>query len=59
MGPFEPQFTHPAASKSIITHADFTYEKKYGIRDYRGGGRTVSTVTPKKAIPEPGDAIPN
>ena len=21
-------------------HADFTYQKKYGIRDYRGGGRS-------------------
>ena len=23
-------------------HADYTYEKKYGIRDYRGGGTVVS-----------------
>ena len=22
-------------------HADYTYEKKYGIRDYRGGGRSL------------------
>ena len=22
------------------SHADFTYEKKYGLRDYRGGGRS-------------------
>ena len=22
------------------SHADYTYEKKYGIRDYRGGGRS-------------------
>ena len=22
-------------------HADFTYDIKYGIRDYRGGGRSV------------------
>ncbi|EKD91887.1 MAG: hypothetical protein ACD_29C00323G0002, partial [uncultured bacterium] len=21
-------------------HADFTYQKKYGVRDYRGGGRS-------------------
>ena len=21
------------------SHADFTYEKKYGLRDYRGGGK--------------------
>jgi hypothetical protein len=24
-------------------HADFTYDQKYGIRDYRGGGRTLGT----------------
>ena len=24
-------------------HADYTYEHKYGIRDYRGGGRSSST----------------
>ena len=22
------------------SHADYTWEKKYGIRDYRGGGRS-------------------
>src|SRR4051812_39471005 len=22
------------------SHADFTYEEKYGLRDYRGGGRS-------------------
>ncbi|MCB9203267.1 MAG: chorismate synthase [Flavobacteriales bacterium] len=27
------------------SHADFTYEKKYGIRDYRGGGRTSARET--------------
>ena len=26
-------------------HADFTYEKKYGIRDYRGGGRSSGRET--------------
>lgn len=26
-------------------HADFTYQKKYGHRDYRGGGRTSARVT--------------
>ncbi len=26
-------------------HADFTYEKKYGIRDHRGGGRSSARVT--------------
>ena len=26
-------------------HADFAYQKKYGIRDYRGGGRSSARVT--------------
>src|SRR6185503_14386641 len=26
-------------------HADFTYWKKYGIRDYRGGGRSSARET--------------
>ena len=33
--------------KSVFrpSHADFTYEKKYGIRDYRGGGRSSARET--------------
>ncbi len=27
------------------SHADFTYEKKYGIRDFRGGGRSSARET--------------
>jgi chorismate synthase len=27
------------------SHADFTYEEKYGIRDYRGGGRSSARIT--------------
>ena len=27
------------------SHADFTYQAKYGIRDYRGGGRSSARVT--------------
>jgi len=27
------------------SHADFTYQKKYGIRDYRGGGRSSARTT--------------
>ncbi len=27
------------------SHADFTYDKKYGIRDYRGGGRASARTT--------------
>ena len=26
-------------------HADFTYQKKYGLRDYRGGGRSSARET--------------
>ena len=26
-------------------HADFTYDVKYGIRDYRGGGRSSARET--------------
>src|SRR5690606_38962989 len=26
-------------------HADYTYDKKYGIRDYRGGGRASARET--------------
>ena len=27
------------------SHADFTYQKKYGIRDYLGGGRSSARIT--------------
>jgi len=27
------------------SHADYTYQEKYGIRDYRGGGRTSARIT--------------
>jgi len=27
------------------SHADFTYREKYGIRDYRGGGRSSARIT--------------
>jgi chorismate synthase len=27
------------------SHADYTYDKKYGFRDYRGGGRSSARVT--------------
>src|ERR1700746_3136533 len=29
-------------------HADFTYEAKYGLRDYRGGGRSPGRQTPRR-----------
>lgn len=33
------------ASKFRPGHADYTYEAKYGIRDYRGGGRSSARET--------------
>ena len=27
------------------SHADYTYTEKYGIRDYRGGGRSSARET--------------
>ncbi len=32
------------------SHADFTYEMKYGIRDYRGGGRASARETAARVI---------
>jgi chorismate synthase len=32
------------------SHADYTYEKKYGIRDYRGGGRASARETIARVI---------
>jgi chorismate synthase len=29
------------------SHADFTYQEKYGIRDYRGGGRSLPVKLPQ------------
>ena len=31
-------------------HADFTYEAKYGIRDYRGGGRASARETAARVV---------
>ncbi len=33
------------AQKFRPSHADFTYQKKYGLRDYRGGGRSSARET--------------
>ncbi|QSE98492.1 chorismate synthase [Fulvivirga lutea] len=33
------------ADKFRPSHADYTYEKKYGLRDYRGGGRSSARET--------------
>ncbi|MBQ8047961.1 MAG: chorismate synthase [Prevotella sp.] len=32
------------------SHADFTYECKYGIRDHRGGGRSSARVTISRVV---------
>lgn len=32
------------------SHADLTYEKKYGIRDYRGGGRSSARETAARVV---------
>ncbi len=37
-------YTH-IAEKFRPSHADFTYQKKYGFRDYRGGGRSSARET--------------
>jgi len=33
------------AEKFRPSHADYTYSKKYGVRDYRGGGRASARET--------------
>ena len=32
------------------SHADFVYQKKYGIRDYRGGGRSSARETACRVV---------
>ena len=32
------------------SHADFTYQEKYGIRDYRGGGRSSARETACRVV---------
>ena len=32
------------------SHADFTYQKKYGVRDYRGGGRSSARETASRVV---------
>lgn len=38
------------ADKYRPSHADYTYSKKYGIRDYRGGGRSSARETVARVI---------
>lgn len=32
------------------SHADFTYQSKYGVRDYRGGGRSSARITISRCV---------
>src|SRR5690606_13407841 len=32
------------------SHADFTYDQKYGIRDHRGGGRSSARETASRVV---------
>ncbi len=32
------------------SHADYTYQKKYGIRDHRGGGRSSARITISRCV---------
>ena len=51
----ENQNQHSADYSNIKTtyrpsHADFTYDQKYGIRDYRGGGRSSARETIARVV---------
>ena len=32
------------------SHADYTYQQKYGIRDHRGGGRSSARITISRCV---------
>lgn len=38
------------ADKYRPSHADYTYQQKYGIRDYRGGGRSSARETAVRVV---------
>lgn len=38
------------ADKYRPSHADYTYQQKYGIRDYRGGGRSSARETAARVV---------
>ena len=40
------------STKSVYrpSHADFVYEKKYGLRDHRGGGRSSARETAVRVV---------
>jgi len=37
--------TMNASRTAFVRHADYTYQHKYGFRDYRGGGRSSARET--------------
>lgn len=41
---------HHIENKYRPSHSDFTYDKKYGIRDYRGGGRSSARETSCRVV---------
>lgn len=42
-------YTH-IADKFRPSHADYTYHEKYGVRDYRGGGRSSARETAARVV---------
>lgn len=51
--PNEDQKSHDYShieDKYRPSHADFTYDKKYGFRDYRGGGRSSARETAARVV---------
>jgi len=52
----KPQDYSHIKDKFRPSHADYTYEKKYGVRDYRGGGRSSARETACRVV---GGAIAN
>ena len=52
----KPQDYSHIKDKFRPSHADYTYEKEYGVRDYRGGGRSSARETACRVV---GGAIAN
>jgi len=52
----KPQDYSHIKDKFRPSHADYTYEKKYGVRDYRGAGRSSARETACRVV---GGAIAN
>lgn len=56
IGFFIPNEDHKSADYTHIkdiyrpSHADYTYDKKYGVRDYRGGGRSSARETACRVV---------